>query len=101
MADGAAITNLILGMFGEHLKYLIKAGMIYVNQSPLFEQGGKYLRPDEVHLLNKNKPFTRFKGLTLAPLISNNQSKISLIAGNSLRDNQQLSYYKYSRKFND
>jgi len=62
-ADGAAITNLILGMFGDHLSYLIKAGRVFVNQSPLFEQGGKYLRPDEVHLLNKNKPFTRFKGL--------------------------------------
>lgn len=62
-SDGAAITNLILGMFGEHLSYLIKDGRIYVNQSPLFEQGGKYLRPDEAHLLDKSKPFTRFKGL--------------------------------------
>lgn len=70
-SDGLAITNLILAMFGEHLSYLIKAGMVFVNQSPLFEQGGKYLRPDEAHLLNKSKPFTRFKGLSLAPISSN------------------------------
>ncbi len=44
-ADGAAITNLILGMFGDHLIYLIKAGRVFVNQSPLYEQGCKYLRP--------------------------------------------------------
>jgi DNA gyrase/topoisomerase IV subunit B len=62
-ADGAAISALLLGMFAEHLKFLIENGRIYINQSPLFLQDGKYLRPDEVDQLNKNKPFTRFKGL--------------------------------------
>lgn len=63
MADGAAISALLLGMFAEHLRFLIDAGRVYINQSPLFLQDGKYLRPDEVHLLDKKKTFTRFKGL--------------------------------------
>jgi DNA gyrase/topoisomerase IV subunit B len=60
---GAAISALIIGMFGQHLKFLIDDGRLFVNQSPLFYQDGKYLRPDEVDQLVKNKPFTRFKGL--------------------------------------
>jgi DNA gyrase/topoisomerase IV subunit B len=60
---GAAISALIIGMFGQHLKFLIDDGRLFVNQSPLFYQDGKYLRPDEVNLLVKSKPFTRFKGL--------------------------------------
>lgn len=61
--DGAAISALLIGMFGRHLKFLIDAGKIFVNQSPLFLQNGKYLRPDEASQLVKTKPFTRFKGL--------------------------------------
>lgn len=62
-ADGAAIGALLLGMFAEHLKFLIEDGRLYINQSPLFIQNGNYIRPDEVHLLDKKKPFTRVKGL--------------------------------------
>ncbi len=63
MADGAAISALIIGMFGQHLKFLIDDGRLFVNQSPLYYQDGAYLRPDEVEKLNKTKAFTRFKGL--------------------------------------
>lgn len=61
--DGLAITSLILTMFGQHLKFMLDKGLVFVNESPLYYQKGKYFRSYERHLLDTSKPFTRFKGL--------------------------------------
>lgn len=63
MPDGFAITALILSMFGEHLRFLIEDGRIYVNESPLYYQNGQYYRSYEKSQLNLKKSYTRFKGL--------------------------------------
>jgi DNA gyrase subunit B len=61
--DGLAITSLILSMFGEHLRFLIEAGVVYVNESPLYYQNKKYFRSYEKSKLNLKKDYVRFKGL--------------------------------------
>lgn len=61
--DGLAITGLILSMFGEHLRFLLDSGRVFINESPLYYQNGNYYRSYEKHLLNLNKSYTRFKGL--------------------------------------
>jgi DNA gyrase subunit B len=61
--DGANIASLVLGLFFSHMKYLIKAGMVYISDSPLYKQGDKYYYEGEFDLLDKTKPFQRYKGL--------------------------------------
>lgn len=61
--DGYRIASLILGMFAKKLTFLIESGMVYVLESALYKQDGKFLYPDEEHLLDRSRPFTRFKGL--------------------------------------
>lgn len=58
-----AITALILSMFGEHLKFLIEEGRVFVNESPLYYQDGNYYRSYEKSQLNLKKDYVRFKGL--------------------------------------
>jgi DNA gyrase subunit B len=61
--DGFAITALILSMFGEHLRFLIEDGRVFVNESPLYYQNGNYYRSYEKSQLNTKKDYVRFKGL--------------------------------------
>lgn len=61
--DGLAITALILSMFGEHLRFLIEDGRVFVNESPLYYQNGQYYRSYEKKKLNLKKDYVRFKGL--------------------------------------
>lgn len=61
--DGASIAALILGAIGYHMTFLLDAGMVYIADNPLYFQNGKYIYPGEEHLLDPNKPNTRFKGL--------------------------------------
>jgi DNA gyrase subunit B len=61
--DGLAITALILSMFGEHLRFLIEDGRVFVNESPLYYQSGTYYRSYEKQKLNLKKDYVRFKGL--------------------------------------
>lgn len=64
-ADGGRIASLILGMFAKKITRSIEDGNIYIAVSPLYIQGDKYIYPtDNINKeLNKNKPFTRIKGL--------------------------------------
>ena len=62
-SDGLAITTLILSMFGEHLRFLIDSGRVFVNESPLYFQNGQYYRSYEKSQLNLKKDYVRFKGL--------------------------------------
>lgn len=60
-ADGAQISNLILGALVYIVPEVVEAGHVYEVVSPLYQQNGKYLyRLSDV---NTNKPFDRFKGL--------------------------------------
>jgi len=61
--DGFKIASLILGMIASRMTFLIEKGMIYVLESPLYYQDGKYIYPDESEKLDRSKYFKRFKGL--------------------------------------
>lgn len=61
--DGANIASLVLGLFFSHMKYLIRAGRVYVEESPLYFQNGKYYFYGEEDKLDTSKPIKRFKGL--------------------------------------
>lgn len=63
--DGGVITSSILGMIAKHMTYLLEDGRIFVVESPLYRQGDRYIYPgDDVDkLLDKSKPYRRFKGL--------------------------------------
>jgi len=61
--DGMKITALILGLFGSKMSFLIDNEMVYVAEPYLYKQGKNYYYLDEFDKLDKNKPFTRFKGL--------------------------------------
>lgn len=63
-SDGGLITSSVLATIAVHMTFLLNLGMVYVAESPLYEQGGKYIYPsDDENLLDRKKPFTRFKGL--------------------------------------
>ena len=62
-ADGFKIASLIAGFFAKKITDLIRLGYVYILDSPLYKQGDTYIYNDEVDKLDKNKPFTRFKGL--------------------------------------
>jgi len=64
-ADGGKIASLILGFFAKKMTFMIREGMVYVLDSPLYLQNNKYIFPtDDIdNELDKSKPFNRFKGL--------------------------------------
>lgn len=63
-ADGAHINALVLGLFAAHMSFLLDAGMIYILESPLYEQDGKFIYPgEEDELLDRSRYYSRFKGL--------------------------------------
>lgn len=66
MPDGGSIAALILGMIGTHMKFALDLGMVWIAESPLYEQNGNfiYLSDGNVdQVLDRSKPYTRFKGL--------------------------------------
>ena len=60
-ADGAQISNLILGALIYLVPEVIEAGHVYLVEAPLYLQGGNYYYANEE--INTKKPFDRFKGL--------------------------------------
>ena len=60
-ADGAQISNLILGALIYLIPEIVYAGRVYEVLSPLYEQEGKYYY--ELTEVNTRKNFERFKGL--------------------------------------
>lgn len=62
-ADGAHIKALLLGAFGVHLPQLIESGILYVAETPLYEQDGKFYLASERHMMDENKHIIRNKGL--------------------------------------
>ena len=69
--DGAAIQKGILYTFAKFARFLIDFGLVYIAESPIFEQGGKYYYPSDpfdkssgfpIGLI-PSKHFRRFKGL--------------------------------------
>lgn len=60
-ADGAQISNLILGALTYIIPEVVKRGYVYEVIAPLYAQKGQYFY--NLNSLQKNKPFERFKGL--------------------------------------
>jgi len=62
--DGMAISALICGLFAQHLPFLIRAGMLYISECPLYFQNGTYYYPSDKDVeVDKTQKYTRFKGL--------------------------------------
>ena len=69
--DGLAIQNGLLYAISKFARFLLDFGLVYIAESPIFEQGGKYFYPSDPRQpgtqfpvgLNPNKYFRRFKGL--------------------------------------
>lgn len=61
--DGFRIIALIVGVFGCHAKFLIDSGKLYIGETPLYIQDGKFIYTDEKDKLDHKKPFKRIKGL--------------------------------------
>ena len=72
--DGRQIQTLLLYVFSKYARFLIEHGLVYICESPLFEQDGKYFYPEDpvdkngVPIgINQSKAFNRWKGLGSIP----------------------------------
>ena len=74
--DGEHIQNLILGAFAVHASYLIEDGRVYICETPLYKQGGKYFYPSDKKDPDFSKPLDRFKGIAA---LSNEDVKYSIL----------------------
>jgi len=61
--DSFHIENLLLGLFGAHLSYLLEDGRVFLCETPLYKQNGKYFYPSDTKQPDFSKPLSRFKGI--------------------------------------
>lgn len=69
--DGLSIQKGILYCILKFARFMIDFGLVYVCESPIFDQGGKYYYPSEPRIpgtqfcvgMDPSKPYRRFKGL--------------------------------------
>ena len=69
--DGLAIQNGLLYAISKFARFMLDFGLVYVIESPIFEQGGKYYYPSDPRIpgtqfcvgMNPAKHYRRFKGL--------------------------------------
>lgn len=70
--DGLAIQNGLLYAISKFARFMLDFHLVYICESPIFEQDGKYFYPSDQRVpgtqfpvgLNTSKHFRRFKGLT-------------------------------------
>jgi DNA gyrase/topoisomerase IV subunit B len=69
-ADGSIIASGLLYTFSRFARFMIDLGMVYLIESPIFSQDGKYFFPSDPTIdgeipvgLNLKKHFRRYKGL--------------------------------------
>lgn len=69
-ADGSMIASSLLYTIGRFAKFMIDLGLVYLIESPIFSQDGKYFFPSDPTIdgeipvgLNMKKHFRRYKGL--------------------------------------
>lgn len=64
-ADGRNIASMLIAFFCARMPAIVRAGMLYSVETPLFIQEGKfaYLGDDVENIIDKSKPFSRIKGL--------------------------------------
>lgn len=70
------IQNLILGAFAVHASYLIEDGRVYICETPLYKQNGKYFYPSDTKMPDFSKPLDRFKGIAA---LSNEDVRYTII----------------------
>lgn len=69
--DGLAIQNGLLYAISKFARFMLDFGLVYVIESPIFEQGGKYFYPSDPRIpgtqfcvgMDPSKHYRRFKGL--------------------------------------
>jgi DNA gyrase subunit B len=61
--DGLHISALLLGVFASFMKFMVEKGHVYILESPLYKQDGKFLYKEDFDKLDKTRPYERFKGL--------------------------------------
>lgn len=67
--DGAVIGATLVGTVLTHMTFLITTGMLYIAESPIYKQNGKYFFPSDIDSkgnipgLDLKKPLVRYKGL--------------------------------------
>lgn len=76
--DGSVIAATLVGTILTHMTFLIDEGMLFVAESPIYRQNGKYFFPSDIDEktgkipgLDLKKTLTRYKGLNLVHLCSN------------------------------
>ena len=74
--DNFHIQNLILGAFAVHASYLIEAGRVYICETPLYKQNGRYFYPSDSQRPDFSKPVERFKGIAA---LSNEDVRYTII----------------------
>lgn len=61
--DAMHIQNLLLGVFGAHMTHLLEKGMVFICETPLYKQNGKYFYPSDTKSPDFSKPLNRYKGI--------------------------------------
>lgn len=63
--DGLSISSLVLGTLANHVTRVFDLELVYLAIAPIYKQGDLYIYPDDDidSLLDRNKPFERYKGL--------------------------------------
>lgn len=64
--DGFHILSLLTCLFCSYCSYLIELGMVYIVETPLYKQNGKFFYADQKHLLDtsdNSPPIVHYKGL--------------------------------------
>lgn len=61
--DGLHIAALLLGVFASFMKFMVEKGHVYILESPLYKQDGKFFYRENHEELDRSRPYERFKGL--------------------------------------
>lgn len=60
---GSLIYSGLLANLATHASFLFELGLVYLAESPKYEQGNKFIFPSNEDELNKSKPYSAIKGL--------------------------------------
>lgn len=104
--DGASIAALLVGFFCKHMTFAIKAGLIYVCETPIYIQGDKYIYPsDPPSALDRTKEFKHIKGLGELPsyvvkdvILNENKRRVRRITADNIAGAMRICTSGLARK---